>query len=138
MSDVIVIIEAEVNPTEDPEKVKAAIENLFTLSAVEFTARGRGSLLIAKSEGREGLSKFYNLLRQQRIIAAARRVLNREAYGGSVTFCLKKQAAYMKHVSFCEPAGEEPLGPIRVEIKTGDVKSLIDWMAPRMDMAKDR
>lgn len=131
MSEVTVTVEADVNPTEDPEKVKTAIENLFTPSSTELQARDRGSLLIAKAKGKEGLAKFYTLLRQERIITAARRVLTKGSYGEDLTFCLNKQAAYMKRVSFCEPIGESPLGPIRVEIKTDDPKALINWLTPR-------
>ena len=131
MSEVTVTIEAEVNPTEDPEKVKAAIENHFTPSSAELLAKDRGGLLIAKANGKEGLVKFLILLKQERILTAARRVLSKGTSGGDITFCLNKQAAYMRRISFCEPLGESPLGPIKVEIKTDDPKALIDWLTPR-------
>lgn len=125
-------IEAEVNPTEDHEKVKAAIENLFAPSSIELIPKQKGSLIVAKTVGKEGLTRFYALLRQERILTAARRVLTKGISGKSIMFCLNKQAAYVKRVSFCEPIGESPLGPIRVEIESDDPKALIDWLAPRM------
>lgn len=131
MSEVTWIIEVEVNPTEDPEKVKTAVGNLFTSSSEELLAKGRGCLFTVKAKGREGLAKFYTLLRQERILNAARRVLTKGNSGDGITFCLNKQAAYMKRISFCEPMGESPLGPIMVEIKTDDTKAFIDWLAPR-------
>ena len=132
MSEPTVKIEAEVNPTEDPEKVKASIENIFTPSSIELIPQHRGDLLRAKATGREGLTKFYLLLRQERILSAARRILSKGTSGSSIVFCLNKQAAQVKRISFCEPEGESPLGPIRVEIESDEPKALIDWLAPRI------
>jgi len=133
VSEITVSIEVEVNPTEDPEKIKMAIESLFTPSSIGFTTQRRGGLVTARAEGKEGLMRFYTLLRQERILTAARRVLIRGLSGESVTFLLNKQVAYVRRISFCESVGESPLGPIRVEIKSDDPKALIDWLAPRMD-----
>lgn len=47
--------------------------------------------------------------------------------GRIVTF-LNKQVAFAGHVSFCEPVGESPLGPIRVEIESEDLIGMIDWL----------
>ncbi|MFH0896582.1 MAG: RNA-binding domain-containing protein [Candidatus Bathyarchaeota archaeon] len=132
MSEITVTIEAEVNPTEDPKKVKTAIENLFTPFSTELLAEDRGSLFILKVKGKEGVIKFYTLLRQERILNAARRVLTKGVSSEGITFCLNKQAAYMKRVSFCDPIGESPLGPIRVKIETNDPRTVIDWLAPRI------
>ncbi len=131
MSEVTITVEVEVNPTEDLAKVKAAVENLFKLSSVELLCKGRGSLFNANAKGKETLGNFYTLLRQERILNAARRVLIRGTSEDLITFCVNKQAAYMKHISFCEPVNESPLGPIKVEIKTDETKALIDWLAPR-------
>lgn len=131
MSEVTLNIEAEVNLTEDPEKVKKALENLFVLSSTELIVKDKGGLLIAKAKGKEGLAKFYTLLRQERILAAAGRVLTKGTAGNNIIFCLNKQAACMRRISFCEPIGESPLGPIRVEIKTNDPKALIDRLTSR-------
>lgn len=131
MNEVIVSIEAEVNPTEDPEKVKTAIESIFQQSSIEFTAHKRGNLVVAKIEKKEGLMRFYTLLRQERILPAARRVLTKGISGVNITFYLNKQAAYVRRISFCDPLGESPLGSIKVEMKSNDPRALIDWLAPR-------
>lgn len=131
MNEILTIIETEVNPTEDADKVKLAVENIF--GAVEFDVlkRERGSTLVAHAKGTDGLTKFYNLLRRERIRDAARSVLFGGLAGESITFYLNKQVASAGHVSFSEPTGESPLGPIKVKIDCDNPRELIDWLAPR-------
>ena len=122
---------AEINLTEDLEKVKRAVENMFNMAEVEVKTSEKGSLLIAKTEGMEGLAKLYNLLRRERIRDAARRVLFKGLRGSSITFYLNKQVAYAGHISFCQPVAESPLGPIEVQITCDKPKELIEWLAPK-------
>ncbi len=124
-------IQVEVNPTEDEAKVKRAVENIFTCLQFEQKPLKRGSLLTAQTTGREGLAKLCNVLSRERIRAAARSVLFKGLNERSIVFYLNKQAAFAGHVSFSQPTGESPLGPIRVEIKSDDPVQLIDWLAPR-------
>ena len=131
MNEIEILIETEVNPTEDIEKVKAAIENVFGTVKYEVKELHKGKLLIAKTKGASGLTKFYNLLRRERIRDAARTVLFEGTNEKSVTFYLNKQVAYVGHISFCKPVAESPLGPIRVQIKCENPKELIDWLAPK-------
>jgi predicted RNA binding protein with dsRBD fold (UPF0201 family) len=129
--EIAIQIEAEVNPTEDEAKVKSAMENIFSSLQFEMKPLKRGSLLTAKTRGTDGLTKLYNLLRRDRIRDATRSVLYKGMSGHSITFYLNKQVAYAGHVSFSQPSGESPLGPIRVEILCDDPRKLIDWLAPR-------
>jgi len=131
MEEVEVQIEVEVNPTEDEAKVKQAVENVFNSLQFELKPLKRGSLLTAKTRGTDGLTKLYNLLRRERIRDAARAVMYKGMSGQSLVFYLNKQVAYAGHVSFSQPSGESPLGPIRVEIRCDDPRQIIDWLAPR-------
>ena len=124
-------VEVEVNPTEDVDKVRQAVENIFGSLKLEEKPQHRGSLLLAQAKSVENLSKFANLLRRERIRDAARRVLFQGLKGNTITFCLNKQVAYAGHVSFCESVGESPLGPIKAQIKSSNPRKLIDWLAPR-------
>ncbi|UCC27861.1 MAG: hypothetical protein JSW29_07340, partial [Candidatus Bathyarchaeota archaeon] len=65
----------EKNPTEDPDKVKQAVENIFSTAEFEPKLGDNGTPLIANAKGKEGLTKLYNLLRRDRIRDAARGVL---------------------------------------------------------------
>jgi hypothetical protein len=132
MDEINIRIEVEINPTEDSEKVKRAVENVFGQVNFEIKPQQRGSLLTAETKGLDGLTKLQNLLRRERIRAAARGVLFEGLRGNSITFYLNKQVAFVGHVSFSEPVGESPLGPIKVEIHCDNPKELIDWLAPRI------
>ena len=131
MSDVRVVVEVEVNPTESLEKVRSAVENLFPRASFEVVEDRIKGLLVAKTEGRDGLAQFHAILRQERILDAARRVLLKGRRENRITFHLNKQVAYVKRVSFCEPFDESPLGPIRVEMECDDPSEIIEWLAPR-------
>ncbi len=134
MSEISVLIEAEIHPTEDLEKVKRAIENLFANLSFEVQPLGDQNLLRARTSGRDGLAPFQRLLREARIRDAARRVLMKGRRNREIVFYLHKQAAHAGHVSFCEPQGESPLGPLAVMITTRNPTELIDWIAPSASM----
>ncbi|MFP3984485.1 MAG: RNA-binding domain-containing protein [Candidatus Bathyarchaeia archaeon] len=131
MDQVNVRIEVEVNLTEDIEKVKQAVENIFGSLKFEEKPRRRGSLLISEISDTESLYRFGNLLRRERIRDAARKVLFQGLKENVVTFYLNKQVASAGHVSFSEPVGESPLGPIKVRIECDEPVKLIHWLAPR-------
>lgn len=131
MNEADVRVEVEVNPTEDVQKIRQAVENIFGAMELEEKTQRIGSLLVGRAKDEECLSKFGNLLRRERIRDAARVVLFQGLKGNMVTFYLNKQVAYASHVSFSEPVGESPLGPIKVQIETDSPAKLIDWLAPR-------
>jgi len=114
MDEISVYIEVEINPTEDPEKVKRAVENVFGQVDFEVKPQKRGSLLTAETKGLDGLTKLQNLLRRERIRTAARGVLFEGLRGNSIIFYLNKQVAFVGHVSFSKPVAESPLGPIKI------------------------
>lgn len=131
MDEVDVEIEVDVNSTEDLEKVKMAVENIFGSVEFEVNPRKYRSLLLARAKGRDGLVKLYNLLRRERIRDAARGVLFEGLREKRMVFYLNKQVAYAGHISFSKPTGESPLGPIKVQISCDDPQELIEWLAPK-------
>jgi len=130
-SKIRVTVEAEVNPTEDLEKVRTAIHKVLGELQLEVIEEKDEKRLIGKTEGLEALSKFQELLRREQIRDAARTVLFKGLQGNTVTFYLNKQVAYVGHLSFSQPSGESPLGPIRVEIQCDKPRELIEWLAPK-------
>jgi predicted RNA binding protein with dsRBD fold (UPF0201 family) len=131
-------VEAEVNPTEDLEKVKQAVENIF--GALEFKVKSRkwGSLLTSETRGHESLIKLFDMLSRERIVAAARKVLFSGLDDNSVTFYLNKQVAYAGHISFSQQTAESPLGPIKVQIQCSNPRKLIEWLTPKPARATRR
>jgi len=131
IGDVKVSVEVEVNPTEDPDKVKVAVQKVLGdlhLEKVDSEDRAR---IVGRAEGLESLSAFYELLRKERILDAARRVLFSGLHGNRVSFYLNKQVAYAGHISFSQSEGESPLGPICVEVHCSRPRELIDWLTPK-------
>jgi len=131
MDEINVQVEADINPTENEDKVKRAIENMFGNMEWEVKPQRQGHLLIAKGGGMDTLTKFQNLLRRERIRNAARGALYEGLMEKSIVFYLNKQVAYVGHVSFSKPVAESPLGPIKVEVQCDNPRELIDWLAPR-------
>ena len=131
MNEIDLQIEVDINPTEDEDKVTKAVENVFGNMKFEFKPQDGKKLLVAKGTGISGLAKFGDMLRRERIRDAARHVLFDGLNGKLLTFYLNKQVAYEGHLSFSNPTGESPLGPIRVQIRCDNPSELIDWLAPK-------
>ncbi|GAB6147911.1 RNA-binding domain-containing protein [Stetteria hydrogenophila] len=131
-----VVVEVEIRPTEDPDKVRRAVENIIDPDEVRIEEVGGVKILIAESRGLHGLVKLHRLLRQQRILDAARSVLKKSVQGNRITFYLHKQAALMGKASFVGGDHESPLGAIKVTIEHPDPNAVIDWLAPRTAMGK--
>jgi len=112
-------VETPCRPTEDPEKVTAALRNLFP------------DLRIDSMEGRlvgttERLERLRERIRNQRIRDTARRQLLSGRDGDRTTVSLSKQAAFVGVVNF---AAGSPLGDIVVEIESDDLTAVIDDVA---------
>lgn len=123
-------IEAEVRATEDEGKVAEAISNLT--GSREFSTVQRGNIKLIVQEGDESLLvQLRRLLRRERILDAARKIMISGTRGSQTVFFLNKQVAYSGHVSFCMPEGESPLGPIKFTVESSDPKSFIDWIATK-------
>jgi len=125
------LVATPVNPTEDPDKVRRAVENVLFGAEYELRSAGVGQVLVARARGLDALSKLRALIRMERISDAFRAALMSGVEGDRIVFYLNKQAAYVRHLSLSEPSGESPLGPIRFEVRCDDPKALIDWLAPR-------
>ncbi len=124
----IVTISALVYPTEIEESVRTAITNVFP---VDLNLRNFGTPQLYGEGGLESLRRLHTLLREFRILDAARRILINGMEGNNTQFRLNKQVAFVGKVNF--PAGEESLGSIHVEISADNTEELImiiDWLAP--------
>ena len=98
----------------------AAILSLFPDAVIE------GDEVLRASSS--SLESFSEQLAKQRIRAAARKILMRGVEGSKTTFRLNKQVATTGKVSFSEE--EHPLGDITVTIRSLNIQSVIDELAP--------
>ena len=124
MRTIEVTICSSVRPTERVEKVVSAIENIFPGLIMDIRADK-----IEAYNGPDSLKTLHELLRKQKILDTARKVMLRGLVGNSTTFQLSKQAALMGVVSF--PPEEEALGSLHVQITGGE--SVINWLAPETE-----
>jgi predicted RNA binding protein with dsRBD fold (UPF0201 family) len=131
MEEIAVHVETEINPTEDEEKVKMAVANLFGNIPTQTKPSYMGSALTAEAQGQEALVSLRNRLRMDCVRDAARKVFFEGLRGKTISFCLNKQVAFAGHVSFSEEVAESPLGPIKVIIECKNPRQLIDWLASR-------
>jgi hypothetical protein len=131
MVEVSVFVETEVNPTEDEDKVQTAVNNVLGNTSITLKASQIGSTLTAEAKGLDSLVKLRNMLRNDRIRDAARRILFKSIRGNEICFFLNKQAAFAGHISFSEEIAESPLGPIRFIIETDDPAQLVEWLAEK-------
>ena len=117
-----VIVSCPVNPSEDPAKVRRAVESIFPdaeVSEEEGLLRGTAP----------SLDHFSKQIRRQRILDTARSVMLKGRRGRSRTvFHLSKQVAFVGKVSFSEERAL--LGPIRVEVEDPELDALIETVAP--------
>ena len=115
-------------PTEDPERVKKALSNLFSGDVEtkgEVDDYGSARLV---GQGPGCLERFRMILQRDRIRAAARAQLFRGLEENRITVYLNKQVATAGHVSFSAAEGESPLGPIRLTIESKEPVEVIDWL----------
>ena len=131
MVEVTVFVETQINPTENEESVKAAINNFLDNATITIKPSIKGNSLTAVAKGQDSLLKLRILLHNDRIRDASRRLLFTSIRGNMISFYLNKQVAFVGHISFSEESSESPLGPIRVNIETDDPEQLIDWLAEK-------
>lgn len=120
-------ITCPLNPTEVRDRVEAAITNLFPTAELEE----RNGELIGTAHS---LDRFADRLREQGIVDAARDVLRRRVEADTVSFELKKQAAYEGVVNFSVGNPDE-LGDIhvRVRVEEPSMEAFIDHVAPQTE-----
>ena len=129
--EVTVFAQAEIYPTESEDNVKAAVNNVLDNTTITVKPSIKGSTLTAIAKGQDSLIKLRNMLRNDRIRDASRRLLFKSIRGNMISFCLNKQVAFAGHVSFSEETAESPLGPIRINIETDNPQQLIEWLAEK-------
>ena len=116
-----VVASARLYPTEDAERVRRCLLNVFPEAVLE---EDEGTIW-AKTDN---LSRFKEIIRNHRILDSTRAVMLRGMTEDGIAFQMNKQAALVGKISFVE--GNAPLGHIEVIIKDDALEALIDGVAP--------
>ena len=112
----------EVNPSEDPQKVKLAVNNVFPDIELEVS----DSNVTGKTNDIQILSQISKSIHEKNTKNTYQRILKKNNEGDSTWFYLNKQAAFMNTVALCSEANESSLGPIKVILRSNDIQHIID------------
>lgn len=113
-----------VNPSEDIDKIKKAITNIFphsTLTTENFSVS-------AQSKDLTSFEKIYETVHTKQSQRTYKRNLEKNLENDTTWFYLNKQAAFANKIAICEKSDESPLGPIKVIITSSNIDGIIDWI----------
>ena len=113
-----------INPSEDPEKIKQTIVNVFPNSKI----KNENYSISAVSKDLNSFEKIYETIQSNRSQKNYRRSLEQNLRDDSTWFYLNKQAAFVEKIAICEEAEESPLGPIKVVLTSPNIDAIIDWI----------
>ncbi len=112
----------QINPSEDPEKVKLAVNNIFPDIKLEIF----DTEITGKTNNFSALSQISKSIHERNIKSAYQRILKNNNDGESTWFYLNKQAAFVNTVALCSEANESSLGPIKVILRSNDIEQVIE------------
>ena len=112
----------EINPSEDPEKVRLAVNNVFPDIELEVS----DSNVVGKTNNIQILSQISKSIHEKNTKNTYQRILKKNNDGDSTWFYLNKQAAFVNTVALCSEANESSLGPIKVILRSNDIQYIID------------
>jgi len=115
---------SEIKSTEDPEKIKRSILNIFP----EITLEETENEISGHSEDENSLSRFIELVYSEAIRDSVNMVLKEGTHGDKVSFSMNKQAAFAGRVNLSKVS---PLGPIKVRIYVDNPYNFIDKIVPK-------
>ena len=121
---------SSVNSSEDPNKIKTAIANIFPYSTINI----ENFSVTASSKELNSLEKIHEIIQSKQSQKTYRRNLEKNLDNNTTWFYLNKQAAFVGKIAICEEAGESPLGPIKVIISSSNIDQIIDWMISKEDV----
>ena len=112
----------EINPSEDPEKVKLAVNNIFPDLTLEVTDTD----ITGKSNNIQILSQISKSIHENNIKKTYQRILKNNSNSDSSWFYLNKQAAFANTVALCSEVNESSLGPIKVILRSNEIEQVIN------------
>ncbi|MHA2600620.1 MAG: RNA-binding domain-containing protein [Candidatus Thorarchaeota archaeon SMTZ1-83] len=121
-----------IHPTEDAERVGAALGNLFLPTSLP--AETEGHQIRITSTNRDSLDYVRSKIHSVRIIDAVRSRLLSNWDGEETTLCFDKQAAYHGKLRLVDDRQEEPpLGPLELTLgfaSEEEFEAFLAWFAP--------
>ena len=111
-----------INPSEDPDKVKTAVNNIFPDVELETS----DTEISGKTNNFSVLSQISKSIHEKNVKNTYQRILKKNNDGESTWFYLNKQAAFVNTVALCSEANESSLGPIKIILRSKNIEQVID------------
>lgn len=115
---------SSINSSEDPDKIKIAISNIFPYS----TIKTENYSISAISKELRSFEKIYETIHNNHFQKVFGRNLEKNLENDTTWFYLNKQAAFVERIVICEEAEESPLGPIKVTLTSLNIDQIINWI----------
>ena len=115
----------EINPSEDLEKIKTSIFNLFP----DLKIKIQENRLSGSSNNIELLSKVIKSIKNRQTTNVLSRIMKSNMAENSTWFYLNKQAAFVDVVALCNEADESALGPIKIVLNSNNIEEIIENLA---------
>ena len=115
----------EINPSEDLEKIKTSIFNLFP----DLKIKIQENRLSGSSNDIELLSKVIKSIKNRQTVSVLSRIMKTNMAENSTWFYLNKQAAFVDVIALCNDADESALGPIKIVLNSNNIEEIIENMA---------
>ena len=115
----------EINPSEDLEKIKTSIFNLFP----DLKIKIQENRLSGSSNNIELLSKVIKSIKNRQTVSVLSRIMKTNMEENSTWFYLNKQAAFVDVIALCNDADESALGPIKIVLNSNNIEEIIENMA---------
>ena len=122
---IMVQIFCEINPSEDLEKIKTSIFNLFP----DLKIKIQENQLFGSSNDIKLLSKVVKSIKNRKTINVLSRIMRSNMTDDSTWFYLNKQAAFVDVVALCNEADESALGPIKIILNSNNIEEIIEKLA---------
>ena len=111
-----------INPSEDPDKVKTAVNNILPDVELETS----DTEISGKTNNFSVLSQISKSIHEKNVKNTYQRILKKNNDGESTWFYLNKQAAFVNTVALCSEANESSLGPIKIILRSNNIEQVID------------
>ena len=115
----------EINPSEDLEKIKTSIFNLFP----DLKIKIQENRLSGSSNDIELLSKVIKSIKNRQTVSVLSRIMKTNMAENSTWFYLNKQAAFVDVIALCNEADESALGPIKIVLNSNNIEEIIENVA---------
>jgi len=117
-------VDCPANPSEDSQKIRHALTNIFP--EMDFEEKGRR--MHGTATGLGCLNRLYEEIRSRQTRKSFGRQIRLNARDDSFWFYINKQAAFANVAALCEHDDESPLGPIRVSVRSPRIEDVAGWL----------